>query len=385
MQLRRLALAVAVILLAVMAAGGDALAYPQFQLSTGNGRCNMCHISPAGGGLINSYGRVESSATISQFGTDGEGLGNGDFMYGLYEEPEWMQLGLDFRAMFLARERAADPEYYVFPMQGDTYANFKAGDFSFYTVIGPRAQVRTPRASVLNRFGSREYWVMWQPKVRGYYARAGRFMAPYGLRSQDHTMYVRRYLGYHSWEETYNLSGGRVENDWETHLTAFMRVPDILQGNGPRRSGATLYYERRLGEDENIVVGTQGRAGFGSVDRHYMLGGIGKYYFDSANVLLMAEANFAYQDFTFGARGRPQWAGYLGASYWPFQGLMLGAGLEQFDEDMTVSDVARNAAQLTVQYFPLAHWEIMLIGKHESNADLSDNAHTFMLQLHYYL
>jgi hypothetical protein len=375
---RRSCAAIALVL-ALVAAHEVADAYPQFQLATGNSRCSLCHIAPAGGGLLNEYGRSESGDTISQFG------GNGAFLYGLYEEPSWLKLGVDLRGAALAKSQTEDPEYYAFPMQGDTYAYLKAGSFSLYAVGGPRAQVRTPRDSVLDRFGSREYWLMWRPKTTGWYARAGRFFAPWGLRSQDHRSFVRRYLGFHSWEETYNVSGGHVANDWEVHATAHTAVPYELMGNGPRATGGTVYWERRLADDK-AVVGAQARAAVADPERTYLVGGIGKYYLESAKVLLMGELDLGMQDFAERGSSRPQLAGSLGATYWPVTGIMLGTSLERYDEDMSVADLARDAASLTIQYFPLAHWELMLIGKLEFvGGEYGDAISTGMFQLHYYL
>ena len=383
MQLRLIFITVATV---VAGAAGTARAYPEFQLATGNGRCSLCHISPTGGGLINDYGRSESSDTISQFG------GNGDFLYGVYKEPAWIKLGVDFRGAFVAKQQVDEPEYYLFPMQGDTYAWFRFADWSFYTSVGPRGQVRSDDeslsgrlGSVSSRMGAREYWVMWRPKTTGYYARAGRFLMPFGLRSPDHRAYVRRDLGLGIWEETYNLSGGTVMDEWEAHATLFTRVPDALQGNGMRHTGLAALGEKRLGEAENMAVGVQARAGFGDADRLYLVGGTGKYWLDGAKVLLMGELDLGYQDFTFGAAGRPQLATWLGARYFPLQGLMLGGALERFDEDMTVKDVARDAATLSVQYFPWAHWEFLLFGKLEFQGDYGDASSSAMLQLHYYL
>src|SRR6266545_3361666 len=189
--------------------------------------------------------------------------------------------------------------------------------------------------------------------------RAGRFFAPFGLRSQDHNTYVRRYLGFHSWEETFNVSGGRVENDWEVHATAFAAVPYGLQGNGSRAAGGVVYWERRLSGD-HAVVAAQARAAGSETDRTYLAGGIGKYYLESAKVLVMGEADVGLQDFEKAGPTRPQFAGYF-----PATGFMVGTALERFDEDMSVADLARDAASLTFQYFPLAHWELMLIGKLE--------------------
>ena len=226
---------------------------------------------------------------------------------------------------------------------------------------------------------------MWRKKTTGYYARAGRFFAPFGLRSQDHTLYARRYLGFHTFEETHNLSAGRVENEWEAHVTAFMRVPDVLFGNGPRHSGLAAYYERRLGEDENMVVGAQARAGLGEDDRQYLVGGIGKVYLDGPRLLFMGELDLGYQDFTFGASGRPQLVAQLGATWWPVTGVMLGTTLQRYDQDLEVKDLARDAAQISIQYFPLAKWELMLLGRMEFQGDVGDPASMAMFQLHYYL
>jgi hypothetical protein len=138
--IRRLG-AAAALTLTLVAVHSAAEAYPQFQLSTGNARCTLCHISPAGGGLLNEYGRSESGDTISQFG------GNGAFLYGVYEEPDWIKLGVDLRGAALAKDQSDDPEYYLFPMQGDTYVYLKGGDFS--ACGGPRrpARTRAPGAS----------------------------------------------------------------------------------------------------------------------------------------------------------------------------------------------------------------------------------------------
>ena len=64
---------------------------------------------------------------------------------------------------------------------------------------------------------------------------------------------------------------------------------------------------------------------------------------------------------------------------------MVGAALERFDEDMTVKDVARDAASVSVQYFPWAKWELLTFGKVEFQGDHGDASTSAMIQLHYYL
>jgi hypothetical protein len=92
-------------------------AYPAFQFTSGTERCADCHFAPAGGGLINAWGRSEASDTLSTFG------GDGSFLHGLWTPPEWLALGGDFRNAFIRNDvgGAASPEYAVFPMMLEVY------------------------------------------------------------------------------------------------------------------------------------------------------------------------------------------------------------------------------------------------------------------------
>src|SRR3954454_11722172 len=96
---------------------GRAEAYPQFQFSSGTTRCSQCHYSPAGGGLITSWGRDESGDTISLGG-------DGAFLHGLWDTPSWLALGADGRLAGIANDSggAQSPVYSFFPMQADGYA-----------------------------------------------------------------------------------------------------------------------------------------------------------------------------------------------------------------------------------------------------------------------
>src|SRR5262249_44890220 len=81
-SMRRLVLPVFAGLLVLALGGGRAQAYPQFQFSSGTNRCSQCHYSPAGGGLITSWGRDESGDTLSLGG-------DGAFLHGAWSPPSW--------------------------------------------------------------------------------------------------------------------------------------------------------------------------------------------------------------------------------------------------------------------------------------------------------
>lgn len=381
MSLKRIIMAV-VAALVVLSGGSRADAYPYFQLTTGTKRCNACHFSPGGGGLINDYGRDAASTDISM-------AGNGDFLHGLWYPPDWLALGMDYRgAAIWKNDKLEGSRTAVFPMQFDLYANAKLADrISFSFIGGFRGQARTTENdSVIKRLVSREHFITWKPRTKNkYYVRVGRFFAPYGLRLPDHTTYVRRYLGFHTLEETYNLSFGSVTNEREYHATLYAPTPSFL-GAGAKRYGAAGYYERRV-HDSKAAWAAQVKLGFSADDAVYMVGGVGKWWLENIKVLLLGEVDAGMQTFDIdGADARPQLTTYLGATYMPLQGLMLTGAVERYDEDLNIKGTSRNAATLMLQVFPYAHFEVLLLGKLETQGKtFSKPARLGMLQLHYYL
>src|SRR5688572_9975556 len=173
------------IVLAVLGAAASAHAYPQFQLSTGAVRCNQCHYAPAGGGLINQYGRDESADTISAGG-------NGNLLHGLWEPPDWFDVGGDFRGASLVNDVGATEgaDFAAFPMQAELYTRFAWRAFTFNLKAGYGGIARNRDPLFVANVISREHYFMWRPSGTGPYVRAGRFFAPYGLRLVEHPAFV---------------------------------------------------------------------------------------------------------------------------------------------------------------------------------------------------
>ena len=123
-------------------------AYPQFQFSTGAATCGTCHYNPAGGGLLNDYGRDEAGDTIS-------GSGDGRFLHGAWTPPSWLQLGGDFRGALLAQQLDGQASkqnmLLVLPMQADLYARIAIGHFSICHTAYPRMP------GIIDDFGIYQY------------------------------------------------------------------------------------------------------------------------------------------------------------------------------------------------------------------------------------
>ena len=368
-----------ILVLALVAAAGRAEAYPQFQLSTGAVRCNQCHYAPAGGGLINQYGRDEAADTIS-------GGGNGDLLHGLWDPPDWFDLGGDFRGAALVNDAGATEgaDVAAFPMMAELYTRFAWRSLSFTLFGGYPGIARNRDPLFLSNVVSREHYFMWRPQGTGPYARVGRFFAPYGLRWVEHPSYVRRYLGFDTYEETYNASVGYLKNEWEVHGTFFM--PDFLRPVGHQGTGVAVYGEMRL-LDDTTVVAAQTRLAFGEEKDRYAVGGVAKYWWEAPKLLFSGEVDLVHERYDLVDATQWQLASWLGATWFPLRGWMFGGALERWDENLSVKDVARDAVSLQAQWFPIAHLEVMLYGRLQliGAGNGGDPAELLMLQVHYYL
>ena len=362
-------------------------AYPQWQFISGTSRCNQCHFNPAGGGLIRGYGRDAVADDLATFED-----GDGDFMFGAIELPDRVALGGDFRVAGLLNNSDSPngTEIAVFPMQADVQARVGVtSSISVMASVGARGQVRSDD-NVLGADGyegeggvilSREHFVMWQPASKGRYLRVGRFYAPYGLRMAEHITFVRRNMGFNLLEETYNVSGGYVESDWEAHITGF--TPLLGQGYA---TGVAAMFERRF--DDEISLGLQSRFAFQDDKQTYALGATGKWYLEDLSSLLMGEANLVRQDFGDANTSDDRLVGLLGLVVMPesLRGFTFNLFLEHNQTSLAAPDSAINAAMAQINWIPYPHIEVVLTSRFTVSPSNTDNSHNMtLLQAHYYL
>jgi hypothetical protein len=379
MRLLRLVLPLALL---VCAAPRLAQAYPQWQFSSGTSRCSQCHFSPAGGGLISDYGRTANGDELSSY------EGDGGFLHGAVELPKWLALGADFRGVLLRHDvgESTGTQQKIFPMQADGYVRATLTEgISLSVTGGIRGQARsdlgpfgadnaTPSSG--SRVISREHYLMWRPSAQGPYVRAGRFFAPYGLRLAEHPTYVRRDVGNNLLQETYGISAGMLEKDWELHVTGF--APDFLRSFGGTEKGAAVLYEQRY--DDIGALGLQGRFGITDDYKRYGGGAYAKGWLSPIKALLMVEANIFHWA---AGKGSNQLVGYAGVTFFPLKGLWLGAFGELTQTNIKAKDSATTAINGQLNWFPYPHFELVILGRVQSPE--GSEAKTLLLQLHYWL
>lgn len=356
-----------------------AAAYPQYQFSSETNRCSECHYAPAGGGLLTEWGRSEVTDTLSLGG-------DGAFLHGV-PLPSWLTLGGDLRLAALVNETGGTEgaEVAVFPMQLELAGRAGKGSWSGTVIAGLRGTARQgtdadDRTSPLRAaaFVSREHFVTWAPETGRWYARAGRFAAPFGLRLPDHTAFVRRYLGYGLYEETYGVGVGRFGDSSELHVTAF--ATDPLQWSVQQAFGGAALYEKR--GVAHAWLGSA-RVAVGELDTRATAGLATKWWLESSKLLVMGEIDGGWQQLTDAHEGRPFAAAYVGPTWFPRKATSLQAAMEMFAEDARIPEVSRYALSIGGSVMPWAHVELALNARVQL-AGPSDHGAMALFQLHYF-
>ena len=356
------ALLVAVAMGVVLAIAGTADAYPQFQLVRDQ-TCSGCHISPAGGGLLNENG-LNDAADMSTFGTSPE------FLNGVVKPPSWLTLGGDFRG---ATGYFQTPQRYLLgiPMQADLYASAQVQHFTFHVTAG----YRPPEYGNENatRLFSREHYVQWQSDVGspyGLFVRAGRLMPVFGLRFAEHDDYTRRYGGVPLYSESYGAVVDYIKDQYEAHVSGWVRDP--LMDAARQDHGGAAYVEMRL--SSVAAVGAEGMLQYTSDDKQYRGGVTGKYFFKRPQVLLQGELQVDNQH--IGPYGVTKLISYLMGSWFPANGYMIDLGWGHFDENLRIKGLDRDAIDLNVHWFTSSHFETTLNARLEVIGQASSNVNT---------
>ena len=172
----------------------SAAAYP-WMIRHGQKTCNSCHLDPSGAGLLTSFGRDQGDGILrTQFGLPKDDHTIGGFLFGLVKEPEGFLFGASVRnaTLFMKPEgRRASVRSIL--MQADLRAGLDferikaAVSFGVIPMGGQLAAIIPDKGLVL---ASREHW-LGVTFGGDFLLRAGRMHLPYGIRNNEHTMWIR--------------------------------------------------------------------------------------------------------------------------------------------------------------------------------------------------
>jgi hypothetical protein len=171
-----------------------ASAYP-FLIQRGYASCSECHVDPSGGGVLTQYGRGQAEILLrTPWGIrpdDWEPARSKDFLFGALSLPDWLALQADGRLLVIPEPSNTR----VVVMQSDLRAALDTDHVVAYGSAGWVDEGALPawlsrNAGSGGNLVSREYWLGWRP-TRSLLVRAGRMALPFGVRSEEHKLFVR--------------------------------------------------------------------------------------------------------------------------------------------------------------------------------------------------
>jgi hypothetical protein len=205
----------------------------------GYANCVACHYNPAGGGLINSYGRQMSRELLSSGGSEQAAL----FAFGKVAPPSWLAMGGDFA--FLRASTMPDAGRKLEMLQADVEAVATRGRFLFQGTLGLTPEMG--RSASAGPITSRRHYLQYQvsPTVS---VRAGKFLPNFGVWNGDLQVATKKGGG---WQETYNLEANWIRERYDLGLTVIGGGTDV----------ADLESERGIAATSAVFLGHKIRAG----------------------------------------------------------------------------------------------------------------------------
>lgn len=165
--------------------------------------CSTCHFSPGGGGALNAYGRALSQEIYGTFKLSEKSFFGAlpDSVQKLNEEDKLIVAGF-VRGLQYHEKNPATIEASFIPMQADLELGYNSANFAIIGTVGQQS-IDTSNKRLSHTF-SRRHYLLYRLDEKNQ-VRGGRFMRPYGLQDPDHTLYVRKDLGFDFDTETYNM------------------------------------------------------------------------------------------------------------------------------------------------------------------------------------
>lgn len=178
-------------------------AYP-WMIRHGHNGCGQCHMDPSGAGLLTVYGREQGDEELPmryRTGAANDDAHPAGVLWGAVSTPDWLLLGAGLRGAVLDTKVSGAPAgppgspsdqwtANLILMQADLRAGIRAGGFRASASLG--AVNDASYAAIAGNLVSREHWVGYAFDHDGYVVRAGRMNLPFGIRSIEHTLWIRR-------------------------------------------------------------------------------------------------------------------------------------------------------------------------------------------------
>jgi hypothetical protein len=392
-RIRRPLLLVLGVFLAVALVPRRAEAYA-WMIGHGYAGCATCHLDPSGAGLLNEFGREEAADTLrSHYGNDPPPV---EPFFGLWKNPDWLLTGGSFRdGLFFMKVGTAPYARQNILMQADLRLGIDAGRWRAAGSLGvlvngdfPASVVTSDSASLV----AREYWLGYTFANDTVLLRAGRINVPFGVRSIEHTLFVRSatQTDINDTQEhgvALAARGGGFRGELMAIAGNYQESPDAY-----RQRGYSGYLEWNpigryaVGVSSLVTYAKQDERHAGSANLR-QAHGLTLRAAPVDRLVLLGEADYVGE----GLSGQPHWNGVatmLQADFEPWQGLhFIGTG-ETYGSGEPGTDTSWSLWG-SVAWFFLSHVDIRFDYVHQSLSTPPPEGRipieTYLIQLHLFL
>ncbi len=370
----RRAAAAMVVVAAVLVASRAVRAEPRFAVREGMA-CGRCHLNGAGGGMRNDYGTAFSQTALATWRE------RGHFDPYLGERVAiGANLRLRNRTRFAAHTHLGDDHY-------DTPAanTFDVPEGNLYVradAIPDRLVLYVDETVSPEAASNREAYVMVRAARGAFYAKAGRFLLPFGLRVPDDTVYIRQ-------ESGFNYANQDLGVEFGVDLRPLSAQVALTNGS----QGAS---------DDNLLKQVTARTEFvwawGRVGASFSWNDASRdaFSFHSFTTALHAGARLGrlillgeilWIRGVGDAQTYDQGGFYVEADFEAYKGLYLLGTFEGFDPEMAMANNERDRFTAGVSWFPIPYLELRAI--YRVNRDIPQrvegNADDLTIEFHGFL
>jgi opacity protein-like surface antigen len=362
-------------------------ALPRFAVRS-NAKCQSCHVNQTGAGMRNFYGSTTYGRETLPIPTWQQEFALDEFSTQI---TDFLSYGLDFRFLYFYQTRKINDRDSTrssfFPMQMDVYFNLR---------VSKKINVYVNPAFGSGVTSSR--WEMFgvaQVLPLDGYLKAGRFTPSYGLRIDDHNLYVREKTPFRN---NQGQAAG-IEVGISPGPLLLMASATNVAGDRDAAIPKAIIAKAEVRfslEKANVLLGGSSFNRVTSSEKINLLGGYGLLSWDSNATLMGAMEYIRGNSSDMSVNGErlgsntagnylKQYAVTAEADYIVTQGVDLKLIYDFFDPDVDQKTGTATRYSAGVEFFPVSGVEIRPLYRYTNDTVLGRKTSDVQVLLHFYL
>lgn len=310
--------------------GAERAPEPYLAIRTGL-KCSACHVNRTGGGGRSAYGSLYAQTQLPRHTQPVKNRAVTDFL----------AVGWDLRTSASGTLSASTPRTALELAEANAYVEARLIERWLAAYVD---QTLGPGAA-----SAREAFAVVDLPLAGY-AKAGKFLLPYGLRLPDNAEFVRAQTGFSYQTPDVGLELGWEPGPWSVFLALSNGTAGAAENNdGKQLTGSVILVRRRF-----RLGGSASRNQGAGLERRDVVGGFAGAVLGP--LALLGELDRIVERSQVGStvRQRRQLAGYLEGDLLAARGINAKLTYGYFDQNLDVPEDQRVRLRVGLELFPVA-------------------------------